>query len=83
MKTVILKVEVPDDFPVDNNTTCVVEIHGVDGDGDRFYNDYNKSITHLPTYDEITEFAKIQSYTPEKHGFKSGANWVINKIKSQ
>lgn len=80
MKTIYLKVEVEDSCSTKRAVICL--------------NDYDWREIHLPTEEEIFEASElIYPMTKEpsffnqvnvrRMAFKSGANFVINKIKEQ
>jgi hypothetical protein len=85
MKTIILKVEVSDDFPIDNNISFWIEMSGADSDGDRLYITGNAKVVNLSTEEEIIAEASkdLKNATFNQglySGFINGANWYKKQI---
>ena len=81
MKTLILKVEVPDDFPIDNNISFWIEISGLDGDGDRLHVTEIAKILTPPTEEEIYKVSRHEYLFSEKAtSFRNGATWTLKRL---
>ena len=85
MKTIYLKVEVPDNYD-----TMKIETRGKFIHNGKWIRDVLTSCDateiHLPTEEEIIDDSVMRcedDFRNRLHAFKEGANFVIDKIKSQ
>lgn len=75
MKTVILKIQVEDSFPVEDITNGVVELYALADDGR-----YSQRTVNIEVLKPMPDEQIVEPYTSRQDKFENGAMWMREQI---